>query len=118
MMPEFKDEFSHPSHLISPKKIYWACYMRGRGYTYDQICRHLSIKNQNALVTMLNAYGLPSGSGPGMREIHIELSNARYADVSAMTRQAGYQLETGVQRFLEVSAKDRTIRDVLMKADR
>jgi hypothetical protein len=118
MLPDFKDEAGFPPDLISPKKIYWACWMRGRGYTHDQICRHLGIKNQNALVTVLRAYDLPDVVRPGVREIRVTLSHARYADLAAMTRQAGYQLETGIQEFLEISAKDRVIRDVLEKLKR
>lgn len=113
-----QDEISARSGSLTADKIVQAAFLRGQGYTHDQISRELDIRNTNALVTVLKAHGIPDVGQAGMREIRVLLSNARYADVAAMTRQAGYQLETGVGEFLAISAKDRTIRSVLEKTRR
>lgn len=90
-----------------------AAFMRGQGMTHDEICRALKVGNKNALITMLASSGVPNVASPGMRQVRLELSNARYADAAAMTRQAGYSLEQGLSEFIGIAAKDRTIRKAL-----
>ena len=120
MLPKMKtqEQLAARSGAVTMDKIAQAAFLKGAGYTYDQIAQSLDIKNVNALVTAIKAAGIDEVAQPGMREIRILLSHARYADALAMTRQAGYELHTGLQRFVEISAKDRTIRDVLIKDKR
>ena len=99
--------------LLTADKIVHAAFLRGRGLTHQQIAQRLDVRNVNDLCSVLRAHGVPETGRPGMREIRIELSHARYADAAAMTRQAGYELEAGLTEFLTISAKDRTIRETL-----
>lgn len=120
MIPKMisQEQLAARAGALTLDKIVQGAFLRGRGYTYEEIARSLDVRNVNALITAIKAAGIPEIGQPGMREIRIMLSHARYADVSAMTRQAGHEMHTGVQEFLEISAKDRTIRDVLLKARR
>lgn len=104
------------SGVLTADKIVQAAFLRGQGQTHEQIARQLDVRNVNALVTVLKAHGVPEVAHAGMREIRVLLSNARYADAAAMTRQAGYELEAGLSEFLSIAAKDRTIRDTLARA--
>ncbi len=99
--------------LLTFDKVVLAAFLRGQGLTHDEVARKVGIRNKNALVTMLKASGLPEVAMPGMREVRVLLSNARYADAAAMTRQAGYELEAGLSEFIGMAAKDRTIRQAL-----
>lgn len=101
--------------LLTFDKVVLAAFLRGQGLTHDEVARKVGIRNKNVLVTMLKAAGLPEVAMPGMREVRVLLSNARYADAAAMTRQAGFDLERGLSEFVSAAARDRTIRDVLQR---
>lgn len=104
---------------LTADKIVQAAFLRGRGKTHDQVCRELDIRNKPALITVLQAHGVPDNIVPaGMREMRAYVSNARHADISAMIRQAGYEFETGLTELLHMLAKDRAVREMLLKARR
>lgn len=82
------------------------------------MCKALRLKNENTVVTMLMAAGVPEPASSGMRMVQIELSHARFADAQAMTRQAGFDLERGLSEFVGIAAEDRTIRKALERSFR
>lgn len=104
---------------ITADKIVVAAYLRGLGWTHDQIARELDVRNISGLVTALRAHGVPEAPvGPGMREVRAVLSNARHIDLAAMIRQAGYEFQSGLNEFMAIVTKDRMVRDILLKARR
>ncbi|MCA0317485.1 MAG: hypothetical protein LCH88_05375 [Proteobacteria bacterium] len=109
----------HRAGALTADKIVLAAFLRGRGKTHGQICKELDVRNEAALITVLKAHGVPDHVVPaGMREVRAHVSNARHADIAAMVRQAGYELEAGVGEFLAITAKDRSIRATLTRAKR